>query len=330
MKHFFPRRILFITILSALLSGCTKDIDANQLQFRGDLAYEINASKPFSGNVNSLYSNGQIKDVTIYSDGKKHGASTQHFKNGVVKFEGTFKAGVLDGDYIRRHSNGKLHVVGNKVDGTGTEKVYDNNGHHYQIKSIKNNKTSSVKYSDLGYAYKLMLEMASLPEPSDKDITANLERYKDSHPAQVFSFRVFDWEATVEQYCEQKNMKFYYPSGKLFKECTEETETYFYPNGTKWIWFTNADDEESPYQDETFTANGDSCGKQSRGYRGESKLTIFYPNCDIEWEEFQRDGENYLTKYHNVNSDFELEIGTYTCIDNEDNVTYEGKNINCK
>ena len=67
MKHFFPTGILSITLLAALLSGCTKDIDANQLQFRGDLAYEINASKPFSGKVKSLYSSGQIKDVTNYS-----------------------------------------------------------------------------------------------------------------------------------------------------------------------------------------------------------------------------------------------------------------------
>ena len=81
------KKILLIALL--LIVGCSKPVNESTLLKRGELMYEANATKPFSGKVFELYDNGQ------------------------KAFEGTYKNGFMQGDwtYYTETSNGKYNVT---------------------------------------------------------------------------------------------------------------------------------------------------------------------------------------------------------------------------
>ncbi len=110
-------------------------------EFRGDLTYERNQTKPFTGievNVypdgtrvkrnyvdgkkNGLttfwYANGQKQEVINYVDGKKNGLLTGWFKNGQKMNETNYVDDNQDGSHIRWLENGQKDAEGNYVKGT--------------------------------------------------------------------------------------------------------------------------------------------------------------------------------------------------------------------
>jgi len=88
MKH----TLLIITALM-LIVGCSKTIDVDKLVERGGLHYEVNSDKPFSGEVFSLYENGQKEGEATFKDGELDGLSTTWYENGQKWLEGTYKDG---------------------------------------------------------------------------------------------------------------------------------------------------------------------------------------------------------------------------------------------
>ena len=76
-----------------LIVGCLKPVNESTLLKRGELMYEANATKPFSGEVFELYDNGQKAFEGTYKDGFRHGDWTYYTDVGNGKYEVTYKAG---------------------------------------------------------------------------------------------------------------------------------------------------------------------------------------------------------------------------------------------
>ena len=73
-----------------LLVGCTKVIAAEQLQERGGLYYQVNASNPFTGTAQAFHLNGRKKSESNYVDGKRHGLLILWYENGQKRSEGNY------------------------------------------------------------------------------------------------------------------------------------------------------------------------------------------------------------------------------------------------
>ena len=86
-----------LTILSLLLIvGCSKDpINVDKLVERNGVMYLINSDEPYSGEVFSLYENGQKAYEGNFKDGKGDGLSTFWYENGKKRWERTYKDGIL-------------------------------------------------------------------------------------------------------------------------------------------------------------------------------------------------------------------------------------------
>ena len=87
--------ILFICIVSSLLSGCGFfEETACTVQDRNGLIYLPNQEEPFTGKNLCKYENGQKKIEGNYKDGKKDGKWTEWYENGQIKSERNYKDGV--------------------------------------------------------------------------------------------------------------------------------------------------------------------------------------------------------------------------------------------
>ena len=85
------KKILLIGLL--LIVGCSKPINESILIRRGELMYESNATKPFSGKVFELYDNGLKAFEGTYKDGFRHGDWTYNTEVGNSKYNVTYTVG---------------------------------------------------------------------------------------------------------------------------------------------------------------------------------------------------------------------------------------------
>jgi len=115
-----------ITVLAILLlAGCsghatqetTRAIDVTQRQIRDGTVYHDNETDPYSGEVNSYYTNGQKASEENYVNGKKHGKSRGWHENGQLKLEVLFVDGKEHGKAITWDENGQVQLEVNYVDG---------------------------------------------------------------------------------------------------------------------------------------------------------------------------------------------------------------------
>ena len=137
--------ILFVCIVSSLLSGCGSFEETickeTEGQERNGLVYLPNQQEPFTGKNLCKYENGQKKVEGNYKDGYQDGKWTEWYENGQIttegKFkddkidgkwtewdedgqnmqEGHFKDGILDGKYTRWYENGQIEEERNYKDG---------------------------------------------------------------------------------------------------------------------------------------------------------------------------------------------------------------------
>ena len=91
--------ILFVCIVSSLLSGCGSVEETickeTEGQERNGLVYLPNQEEPFTGKNLCKYENGQNKVKGNYKDGKPDGKWTWWYENGQKKEESNYKYGVL-------------------------------------------------------------------------------------------------------------------------------------------------------------------------------------------------------------------------------------------
>jgi hypothetical protein len=95
MKNNNKSYILLLFISLVVICGCKKSITDKSLQYRGDLAYEVNAEKPYSGEVLEYYGNEnkKIKAKVCFKDGRFDGTCTFYHENGQISEEYKYENG---------------------------------------------------------------------------------------------------------------------------------------------------------------------------------------------------------------------------------------------
>ncbi|MBT6471690.1 MAG: SUMF1/EgtB/PvdO family nonheme iron enzyme, partial [Candidatus Marinimicrobia bacterium] len=89
------KRLLLIVLPLLLIVGCEKEPINYEttLVERDGVFYTKDTNKPYSGQVFSLYDDGEKKREGNLKDGKLDGLWTYWYENGQKKWEGTFKDG---------------------------------------------------------------------------------------------------------------------------------------------------------------------------------------------------------------------------------------------
>jgi len=85
---------------------------------------------PYTGIIKEEYSNGHLKMVAYFKNGKANGLRKEYYDNGQLKEESFYKDGKLDGLVISYYKNGLLEEEAYYTDGKidGRWKLYDKNG----------------------------------------------------------------------------------------------------------------------------------------------------------------------------------------------------------
>jgi hypothetical protein len=84
-------------------------IDGDKLQRGkegGEIDYAPNGQTPYSGWAKEMHSNGQMKSLVQYKDGKPDGLETGWYQNGQKEYEGNWKDGEQDGLWIFYNEDG--------------------------------------------------------------------------------------------------------------------------------------------------------------------------------------------------------------------------------
>ena len=86
MKKYIPILIALSTMSSMSYAATPReDADAvDYLQMRKGLAYQVNHSKPFTGQFEEKFDNGQVATQAQFSDGLELGLETNWYPNGHV------------------------------------------------------------------------------------------------------------------------------------------------------------------------------------------------------------------------------------------------------
>lgn len=162
--------IVLLVMVILLLTGCKKKeiIDFSQLQCRNDIYYKVNDDKPFTGQAEEYYKNGQKKLVQNYEKGKLEGEILEWYKNGQkqsevefingngkkttwydsgeIKGELNYKEGKVVGKFISWYKSGKIKQEVNYKDGKRNGKCieWDENGKIISELNYKEGKLSEL------------------------------------------------------------------------------------------------------------------------------------------------------------------------------------------
>tara|TARA_A100001015_G_scaffold181592_1_gene202139 strand:+ start:1878 stop:2480 length:603 start_codon:yes stop_codon:yes gene_type:complete len=102
--------------------------------------YRKFSNTPFSGQVESYYTNGQLKIMGEFSDGKKVGQWVAYYMSGNKKNEGQFANGKKDGFWVYYFLNSNIKEKQFYIDGRkdGLWEKFDVNGTVVQTESYQN------------------------------------------------------------------------------------------------------------------------------------------------------------------------------------------------
>ncbi|NLK63224.1 MAG: hypothetical protein GX287_07210 [Fusobacteria bacterium] len=100
--------ILTAFFLAFLLIGCSKEINYDQLENRGNTHYIIGSKKPYSGKAVIYYSTGEKKGISTFVSGKLNGEAITFYKNGKLQSKSNFKDNLPSGSHISYDENGNV------------------------------------------------------------------------------------------------------------------------------------------------------------------------------------------------------------------------------
>ena len=105
-------------------------VDGSRLVMRNEIAYEINSTTPFTGDVLTYHENGQLSSRAATKDGKLDGITETYFENGKLSYRANTKDGELDGITENYFENGTLKSRMNLKDGEpdGISERYSEDG----------------------------------------------------------------------------------------------------------------------------------------------------------------------------------------------------------
>ena len=123
-------------------AGKKVSIEIDEVVKRDDTYYRKFSNAPFSGRVESYYTNGQLKIIGEFSDGKKVGKWVEYYISGIKKNEGQFANGKKDGTWVYYFLNKNIkekqfYNNGNK---DGLWEKFDVNGTVVKTESYQNGK----------------------------------------------------------------------------------------------------------------------------------------------------------------------------------------------
>ena len=107
---------------------------------RDDTYYRKFSNAPFSGQVESYHTNGQLKIIGEFSYGKKVGEWVEYYMNGIKKNIGQFANGKKDGSWVYYFLNSNIKEKQFYRDGRkdGLWERFDVNGNVVQTESYQN------------------------------------------------------------------------------------------------------------------------------------------------------------------------------------------------
>ena len=117
-------------------------IEIDEVVKRDDTYYRKFSNAPFSGRIESYYTNGQLKIIGELSGGKKVGKWVEYYISGVKKNEGQFADGKKDGTWVYYFLNKNIKEKQTYIDGNkdGLWEKFDVNGIVVQTESYQNGK----------------------------------------------------------------------------------------------------------------------------------------------------------------------------------------------
>ena len=125
------KKILLIILPLLLIVGCSKEpINFEEMLVEKEgVYYTKDTNKPYTGDVFSLYEDGQKKSEGALKDGYYNGKWTSWFSDGQKYTEGTFKDDYYDGKWTSWYEKGQKYSVGIYNDGNViSEKCWDEVG----------------------------------------------------------------------------------------------------------------------------------------------------------------------------------------------------------
>ncbi len=108
MKKYVPILIALSTMSSMSYAATSNDdVVVDYLQMRKGVAYQVNHSKPFTGQFEEKFDNGQIATKAQFSDGLELGLETNWYQNGQVASKVNYVKGKLQGKAETWYPNGQ-------------------------------------------------------------------------------------------------------------------------------------------------------------------------------------------------------------------------------
>ncbi|MDC3090486.1 hypothetical protein OA340_01130 [Paracoccaceae bacterium] len=117
-------------------------IEMDEVVKRDAIFYKKFSNIPFSGHIESYHSNGQLKIIGNFSEGKKVGNWIEYYMSGVKKSEGQFANGKKDGLWKHYFLNTNIKEKQLFIDGNkdGLWEKFDVHGTLVQTESYQNGK----------------------------------------------------------------------------------------------------------------------------------------------------------------------------------------------
>ena len=114
-------------MISLLILACTIFFFSScerpkSFEMKDGLIYQTGASVPYTGKIESFYTDGKKNFVKNYSGGKLNGTTTHWFENGQKRIELNYKNNILDGDCAEWYENGQNKDEYTMLEGNYTER----------------------------------------------------------------------------------------------------------------------------------------------------------------------------------------------------------------
>ena len=113
------KKLIYLFLALLIVASCSKSIDAvlekDYITFEKNITYY--KGLPYSGELFANYKNGQLKYKGSYKDGKWDGIHEKYYENGQLESKENYKDGKKDGIHEKYYENGQLKKKGNYKDG---------------------------------------------------------------------------------------------------------------------------------------------------------------------------------------------------------------------
>ena len=120
-NFYAPVAVGVVCVLLLIVVGWPTVVDADRLEYRDGVAYELNSDKPFEGKAVHRYPDGKARVESHYKAGQQHGWVRDFYPDGELQSEGRKEKGRFHGKVFYYHQNGEIKRQMNFVHGNLVE-----------------------------------------------------------------------------------------------------------------------------------------------------------------------------------------------------------------